>query len=180
VAQFCLGRFWRQASPQQQQRFVMLFHQVLMSNIMAKLGEYQGVKFTVSRSRRQEEDEIVSSVVERPNNPPTNVDWVISDPDSNPKISDILAAGTSFRLTQRSDYASYWRTTASRAATGRVRSRRFRSGLPPPRSAAIRCSARSCRAAPPVGPAVGIQRGSSRNHASCQLCKLRNGNRNHA
>ncbi len=76
-------------------------------NIMAKLGEYQGVKFTVSRSRRQEEDEIVSSVVERPNNPPTNVDWVISDPDSNPKISDVIAAGTSFRLTQRSDYASY-------------------------------------------------------------------------
>ena len=107
VAQFCLGRFWRQASPQQQQRFVMLFHEVLVSNIMAKLGEYHGVKFTVSRSRRQEEDEIVSSVVERPNNPPTNVDWVISDPDSNPKISDVIAEGTSFRITQRSDYASY-------------------------------------------------------------------------
>ena len=107
VAQFCLGRFWRQASPQQQQRFVMLFHQVLVSNIMAKLGEYQGVKFTVGRSRRQDEDEIVSSVVERPNNPPTNVDWAISDPDSNPKIIDVIAAGTSFRLTQRSDYASF-------------------------------------------------------------------------
>ena len=46
-------------------------------------------------------------MVERPNNPPTNVDWVISDPDSNPKISDVIAAGTSLRLTQRSDYASY-------------------------------------------------------------------------
>jgi len=99
VAQFCLGRFWRQASPPQQQRFVMLFHQVLVSNIMAKLGEYQGVKFTVGRSRRQDEDEIVSSVVERPNNPPTNVDWAISDPDSSPKIIDVIAEGTSFRLT---------------------------------------------------------------------------------
>jgi phospholipid transport system substrate-binding protein len=107
VAQFCLGRFWRQASPPQQQRFVMLFHQVLVSNIMAKLGEYQGVKFTVGRSRRQDEDEIVSSVVERPNNPPTNVDWAISDPDSSPKIIDVIAEGTSFRLTQRSDYASF-------------------------------------------------------------------------
>jgi len=105
VARFCLGRFWRQASPPQQQHFVMLFHQALVSNIMAKLGEYRGVKFTVGLSRR--EDEIVSSVVERPNNPPTNVDWVISYPDSNPKIIDVIAAGTSFRLTQRSDYASY-------------------------------------------------------------------------
>ena len=107
VARFCLGRFWGQASPPQQQRFVMLFHQVLVSNIMAKLGEYQGVKFTVGRSRRQDEDEIVSSVVERPNNPPTDVDWAISGPDSNPKIMDVIAAGTSFRLTQRSDYASF-------------------------------------------------------------------------
>ena len=31
-----------------------------------------------------------------------------------------------------------------------------------------------------VGPGCRHQRGSSRNHASCQLCKLRNGNRNHA
>ena len=107
VAQFSLGRFWRQASPQQQQRFVTLFHQVLVSNIMAKLGEYQGVKFTVGQSRRQDEGEIVSSVVERPNNPPTKVEWVISDPDSNPKIVDVIAEGTSFRLTQRSDYASF-------------------------------------------------------------------------
>ena len=107
VARFCLGRFWRQASPPQQQRFVMLFHQALVSNIVAKLGEYRGVKFTVGRSRQEDEDEIVSSVVERPNNPPTNVDWVISDPNSNPKIIDVVAEGTSFRLTQRSDYASY-------------------------------------------------------------------------
>jgi phospholipid transport system substrate-binding protein len=53
VARFCLGRFWGQASPQQQ-RFMMLLHQVLVLNIMAKLGEYQGVKFTVGPSRRQD------------------------------------------------------------------------------------------------------------------------------
>jgi phospholipid transport system substrate-binding protein len=45
--------------------------------------------------------------VDRPNNPPTNVDWVISDPNNNPKIIDVVAGGTSCRLTQRSDYASY-------------------------------------------------------------------------
>jgi phospholipid transport system substrate-binding protein len=107
VARFCLGRFWRVASLQQQKRYVELFHQVMLSNIMAKLGEFHGVKFTVGHSHREDEEEIVSSVVERPNNPPANVDWVISDPDSNPKIIDVVAEGTSFRLTQRSDYASY-------------------------------------------------------------------------
>jgi phospholipid transport system substrate-binding protein len=49
----------------------------------------------------------VSTVVERPNNPPTNVDWVVSNPGSDPKIIDVVAEGTSLRLTQRQDYASY-------------------------------------------------------------------------
>jgi phospholipid transport system substrate-binding protein len=107
VAKFCLGRFWRQANPQQQKAYIALFHEVLVTNITSKLGEYQGVKFTVGRSRQQDEDEVVSTVVDRPNNPPTNVDWVIGDPTSSPKIIDVVAEGTSLRLTQRQDYASY-------------------------------------------------------------------------
>ncbi len=107
VARFCLGRFWRQATPAQQKDYLALFHQVLVTNITAKLGDYQGVKFTVGRSRQQDEDEVVSTVVDRPNNPPTNVDWIIANPDNNPKIIDVVAEGTSLRLTQRQDYASY-------------------------------------------------------------------------
>ena len=107
IAQFCLGRFWRQATPAQQKSYSELFHRVLVTNITAKVGEYKGVKFTIGRSRPQDDDEIVSSLVERPNNPPTNVDWVISNPTRSPKIIDVLAEGTSLRVTQRSDYASY-------------------------------------------------------------------------
>ena len=107
VARFCLGRFWRSASPEQQKRYTELFHQVLVTNITAKLGEYQGVRFTMGRAQQRDEDAVVSTVVERPNNPPTNVDWIISDPADHPKIIDVVAEGTSLRLTQRSDYASY-------------------------------------------------------------------------
>jgi phospholipid transport system substrate-binding protein len=107
VARFCLGRFWRTATPAQQQKYTTLFHQVLVTNITGKLGEYQGVKFTLGRSHPQDEDVIVSTTVDRPNNAPTAVDWVISDPSSAPKIIDVVAEGTSLRLTQRSDYASF-------------------------------------------------------------------------
>ena len=107
IARFCLGRFWRTATPDQQKRYMNLFRQVLVTNIGGKLGEYQGVRFTMGRSRSQDEEEVVSTVVDRPNNPPTNVDWVISDPASNPKIIDVIAEGTSLRLTQRQDYAAY-------------------------------------------------------------------------
>ncbi len=49
----------------------------------------------------------MNTTVERPNNPPTQVDWIISEASGNPKIVDVVAEGTSLRLTQRSDYASY-------------------------------------------------------------------------
>jgi phospholipid transport system substrate-binding protein len=107
VARFCLGRFWRQASPEQQKRFMTIFHQVLVANVTAKLGEYQGVKFTTGRSEQDGENVKVDTTVVRPNSPPTNVQWVIANPASDPRIVDVIAEGTSMRLTQRSDYASY-------------------------------------------------------------------------
>jgi phospholipid transport system substrate-binding protein len=107
VGQFCLGRYWRQASAQQQKEYLQLFHEVLVTNITSKLGEYKGVNFVMGRSRAQDEQAIISTTVNRPNNPPTAVDWVISNPNTEPKIVDVVAEGTSLRLTQRSDYASY-------------------------------------------------------------------------
>ncbi|HQT77300.1 MAG TPA: ABC transporter substrate-binding protein [Rhodopila sp.] len=107
VGRFCLGRYWRQATPQQQKEYLRLFHEVLVTNITAKLGEYQGVSFVMGRSHMQDENAVVSTTVNRPNNPPTAVDWVIADPNANPRIVDVVAEGTSLRLTQRSDYASY-------------------------------------------------------------------------
>ena len=65
------------------------------------------MKLTIGRTRQQEEEQIVSTVVERPNNPPTTVDWVITQPTSAPRIIDVVAEGTSLRITQRSDYAAY-------------------------------------------------------------------------
>ena len=107
VARFSLGRFWRNASVEQQQRYVELFHQVLVTNITSKLGDYRGVRFVLGSAQQRDDNTVVSTVVERPNNPPTNVDWIISNAASDPKIIDVVAEGTSLRLTQRQDYASY-------------------------------------------------------------------------
>jgi phospholipid transport system substrate-binding protein len=107
IARFCLGRFWRTASPDQQQRFIAAFHEVLVTNISSKLGEYQGVKLTVEHGRQQDDQAIITTEVDRPNNPPTTVEWWIETPTTAPKIVDVVAEGTSLRLTQRQDYASY-------------------------------------------------------------------------
>ena len=107
IGRFCLGRYWKQATPEQQKQYLALFHEVLVTNITAKLGEYQGVTFTMGRSRPQDEEAVVSTTVIRPNNAPTAVDWIIANPSGAPKIIDVVAEGTSLRLTQRQDYGSY-------------------------------------------------------------------------
>lgn len=107
VGRFCLGRFWRQTSPDQQKTYLALFQEVLITNITAKLGEYQGVKFTLGRARSQDEEQVVSTVVERPNSAPATVDWVVTKPAAAPRIIDVIAEGTSLRITQRSDYSAY-------------------------------------------------------------------------
>jgi phospholipid transport system substrate-binding protein len=107
IGRFCLGRYWRTATPEQQKQYLVLFHEVLVTNITSKLGEYQGVTFTIGRSKPQDEEAVVSTTVVRPNNGPTAVDWIIANPSSQPKIIDVVAEGTSLRLTQRQDYASY-------------------------------------------------------------------------
>ncbi len=107
VARFCLGRFWRLATPQQQQQYVQLFHAVLVNNISGKLGDYQGVTFSIGRADQRADGVQVSSVITRPNNAPNNVIWVVGGAPGAPRVIDVIAEGTSLRLTQRSDYASY-------------------------------------------------------------------------
>lgn len=106
VARFCLGRFWRNASPQQQTEYTQLFRRTLVKNISEKVGEYQGVTYTLGKATKRENDIAVASVVNRPGNAPNKVDWVV-DAEGPPKVIDVIAEGTSLRLTQRSDYAAY-------------------------------------------------------------------------
>jgi len=49
----------------------------------------------------------VITTIARPNRPTYQLDWVVSTATGDPKIVDLLAEGTSLRLTQSSDFAAY-------------------------------------------------------------------------
>jgi phospholipid transport system substrate-binding protein len=106
IARFCLGRFWSTATPAQQAAYTQLFHQVLINNISGHLGEYKGVSYTMTGTHSQGEDALVGTIIDRPNAPPANVQWVVRSAGA-PKVLDVVAEGTSLRLTQRQDYTSY-------------------------------------------------------------------------
>jgi phospholipid transport system substrate-binding protein len=107
VGRFILGRWWRAASPEQQQEYLQLFEQVLIRNLSARFGEYQGVRFSLGRTQAlTEEDALVSTIVERPGNPAFGLDWRVAEVGGQPRVVDVIAEGTSLRLTTRSEYSS--------------------------------------------------------------------------
>ncbi|MCR0984390.1 MlaC/ttg2D family ABC transporter substrate-binding protein [Roseomonas populi] len=107
VGRFILGRYLRQATPDEQTQYMRLFEEVLIRNLSARFGEYQGVRFSLGRSQqRTEDDALVNTVVERPNAAPVSLDWRVSEVGGQPRIVDLIAEGTSLRLTTRSEYAS--------------------------------------------------------------------------
>lgn len=107
VGRFILGRWWRTATAEQQQDYLQLFEQVLIRNLSARFGEFQGVRFSLGRTQaRTEEDALVSTIVERPGNPAFGLDWRVAEVGGQPKVVDVIAEGTSLRLTTRSEYSS--------------------------------------------------------------------------
>jgi phospholipid transport system substrate-binding protein len=106
VARFALGRFWGVATPEQRRTYLSLFRQYLVFNVTGRLNQYKGASFTIDRAEPMNGDVAVSTTIRTPNNPPTDMQWMVSFASGRPQIVDLIAEGTSMRVTQRSDYAS--------------------------------------------------------------------------
>ncbi len=107
VGRFVLGRWWRQATPSEQQEYLRLFEETLVRNLAGRFGEFQGARFALGRSQQRTEDDVlVTTVVERPGSPAATLDWRVADVGGQPRIVDLVAEGTSLRLTQRSEYSA--------------------------------------------------------------------------
>lgn len=110
VARFCLGRFWRSATPAQQQDYLRLFRQVLANSVAARVNDYpQGqMQVTISPPLRNGSAIEVPTVVARgAGGTPARVTWILGTDTGRLRIIDIVAEGMSLRLTQRSDYTAF-------------------------------------------------------------------------
>ena len=118
TGRFILGRYVRQASPAELQDYNKLFDEIIIRNLSARFGEYRGVKFSLGRSQqRTEEDALVSTLIERPNSPAFTLDWRVAEINGQPRVVDVIAEGTSLRLTTRSEYAAVIQRNNGRVAS---------------------------------------------------------------
>jgi phospholipid transport system substrate-binding protein len=106
IGQFVLGRYWRTATPEQQQEFLRLFQEYIVQAYSSRLGEYGGEPFRVTGSRPSGEETVVNSEIDRTNGNRVQVDWYLSNRSGRQKITDVYVGGVSMKVTQRDEFAS--------------------------------------------------------------------------
>jgi phospholipid transport system substrate-binding protein len=113
AARFCLGRYWRLASPQQQREYVGLFRAVLMRAVLGRINNDQQQNATtpmqveVERPEPRPDSIYVPTLIQRRGIPSVTVTWVVNTNARDPRIIDVMAAGVSLRITIRADEAAF-------------------------------------------------------------------------
>ena len=104
IARFALGKYWNQATPQEQKEYTALFKTMVIKVYSKRFEEYTGQDFTVTGSKPAGRDDILvnSLIVPQGNGPRVTVDWRVR----NGKIIDVIVEGVSMSVTQRSEFAS--------------------------------------------------------------------------
>jgi phospholipid transport system substrate-binding protein len=107
IARFVLGRYWRDASEEEQKDFVKLFEEYVVFVYTARLSNFGGQDFKVRGSRSDGDGVMVSTDVFSPGgSSPLKIDWRLVSDNGTYKINDVIVEGVSMLVTQRSEFAS--------------------------------------------------------------------------
>ncbi len=106
IGQFVLGRYWRTATPQEQQEFLRLFQEYIVRAYSTRLSQYAGEPFRVTGARSGSPETVVTSEIIRTSGNPVEVDWYLVDGGGRFKITDVYVGGISMKVTQRDEFAA--------------------------------------------------------------------------
>ena len=100
------GRAWNQATPEQKQKLVSEFRNMLVRTYSNAIGTYQGqtLKVLPSRGKQDPEDTTVRTQFNRPGGQPLPIDFAMRKTDQGWKVYDISVEGVSLVLTYRSEF----------------------------------------------------------------------------
>jgi len=108
ISQFVLARYWRTATPEQQQEFIKQFQEMQVLNWAQRFKDYKGENLSVNASAKDgDKGFVVESQLNHPPAQPMPVQWKVHQAeDGTLKVTDIVVEGVSMAITQRSDYNS--------------------------------------------------------------------------
>ncbi len=101
IARFAAGKYWRQATPEQQAEYQRLYRDMVINVYTSRFKNYAGQEFTVTGSRQDDSGDAVVTSRVTGKGAPINVDWRVRDG----KVIDVMVEGVSMAVTQRNDFA---------------------------------------------------------------------------
>lgn len=111
IGRFALGRYWRVATDAEKQEYMKLFEKMIVDVYSNRFEEYSGQTLKVTGNVPVgKNDIIVKSDLVQPEGSkggtPVTLEWRVRYKDGQYKIIDVIVAGVSMSVTQRSDFAS--------------------------------------------------------------------------
>jgi phospholipid transport system substrate-binding protein len=108
IGRFALGTYWNRATPAQQKEYLAQFRKMVVDVYAARFGDYKGQKFEAKsfRSISATDTLVTSYIVPVDGGSNIQIDWRVRNKGGSYKIVDVLVAGVSMSVTQRSDFAS--------------------------------------------------------------------------
>lgn len=109
VARFVMGRFWRDATPDQRTRYTALYQRFLVLHYSSLFSDYTGGSFKILYARAEGDDEFTVGMqiqAGSESGEPVMIDYKIRAEDNKFKIFDVTIEGVSMLSTQRSEFAS--------------------------------------------------------------------------
>ncbi len=116
IGRFVLSRYWRLATPEQQQEFLALFEDITVLTWAKRFQDYNGESLeTVSATKDGDRGWVVDSHILRNQGPQIPVQWRLRENDDGSfRVVDIIVEGVSMAITHRSDYASAMQANGGR------------------------------------------------------------------
>ena len=107
IGRFALGRYWRVATDAEKKEYQKLFEKMVVDVYSRRFGEYEGQTLEVRSSRKDSERDVtVQSFIAADSGPEIQVDWRVRKKAGRYRVIDVVVAGVSMALTQRSEFAS--------------------------------------------------------------------------
>jgi phospholipid transport system substrate-binding protein len=112
MSRYVLGRYWRQATPEQQKQFVEQFRTLLVRTYATALFQYTGQKISYKPFHHDESSKraVVQTQVERSDGPPIPIDYSLSLASDEWKVYDIKIDNLSLVTNYRSQYGEIVQT----------------------------------------------------------------------
>lgn len=111
IARFALGRYWRSASKEEREEYLVLFEDVIVSTWADRFSLYSGQAFEVRDASNEptngpEKVALVSSLFFTNPTTPVRIEWRVASQGDVIKIVDVKLEGISMANTQRDEFNS--------------------------------------------------------------------------